>query len=92
MRSLYTAIRPILKPRRILPLSLLVLSIPLTTRHFNTSFLQAIMGGSSSSSTNESYPLKKDDSEWRAVLSPEQVAASMVFCTDLVPYSTTKGD
>jgi len=72
MRSLYTTVRPLLQPKRLLPISLIVFSIPLTTRHFNTSFIQAIMGGSSSS-TSETYPLQKDDSEWRVVLSPEQV-------------------
>jgi hypothetical protein len=51
---------------------LVILSIPLAGK-FSINPFNAIMGGSSSASASESYPLQKSDEEWRAVLSPEQV-------------------
>lgn len=91
MRSLYAAVRPLLQPKQIPAISLIVLSIPITTRRFNTSFTRAIMGGSASSSANESYPLQKDDSEWRAILSPEQVPTPFSILLTQFRILRTKG-
>ena len=80
MRSLLynSLLRPLLlcPKRRIFPISLIALSIPLISRQYATfNPLNSIMGGSSSSSANEKYPLEKSDQEWRAILSPEQVSS-----------------
>ena len=79
MRSLYNSIRPVLQHKRFIPVSLVVLSIPLLSRQYNTiNPFNAIMGGSSSS--NEKFPVEKSDQEWRAILSPEQVRCLKMFC------------
>lgn len=85
MRSLYNAVRPFLQPQRILPISLVALSISLA-RNYSINPFNAIMGGSSSASASESYPIQKSDEDWRAVLSPEQV---IYFVSRLIDSSAS---
>ena len=75
MRGLYNPLdRRLLQSKHFLPISITLSILPLTRNYnsINRFSTSAIMGGSSSSST-EKFTVEKSDEEWRAILSPEQV-------------------